>query len=173
MIIGEKVILREIKKKDVSKILELHNNWEIKKQAMFQPFPVTEDQDVEWIEKIGKDTLNKSVYFAIDDKEKNIFAGYTSLRNINWINRNCYFGISILPELQGLGIGKETTSIMIDFAIKSLNLIKIQLEVVDDNKRAIKLYKQLGFIQEGILKKQFYNSGEYYDVNLMTYLREN
>jgi len=145
---------------------------EIKKQAMFHPFPLSLEQDVEWLENINKDKLNKAVYFAIEDKKTHNFAGYTSLRNINWINRNCYFGISLLLEMQGKGLGKEATKLVVEYAIKKLNLHKIQLEVIADNKRAIELYKSLGFVEEGILKQQFYFDGIYFDVIVMGYLRD-
>jgi len=172
MIIGEKVILRAINKEDIPKLLEIHNNLEIKKQAMFHPFPISLEQDIEWLENINKDKSNRAVYFAIEDKKSNSFAGYTSLKNINWINRNCYFGISLLPEMQGKGLGKETTKLVIEYAIKKLNLHKIQLEVIGDNKRAIELYKSLGFVEEGILKQQFYFDGLYFDVIVMGYIRD-
>ena len=169
MIIGERVILRAFRKEDISKLLEIHNNLEIKKQAMFHPFPISLEQDIEWIESINRDKGNKSVYFAIEDKETNSFAGYTSLRNINWINRNCYFGIVILPEMQGKGLGKEATKLLIDYGIKNLNLNKVQLEVIRDNQNAIKIYNKLGFIEEGIFRKHYYYDGFYYDVLLMAY----
>lgn len=173
MITGEKVILRAFRKEDVSKLLEIHNDLEIKKQAMFHPFPISPDQDVEWIENINGDKSNKSVYFVIEDKETNSFSGYTSLRNINWINRNCYFGITLSPKMQGKGLGREATNLVINYAIKNLNLHKVQLEVIEDNIRAIELYKNLGFIEEGILKEQFYNNRVYYNVILMAFLNEN
>jgi len=172
MIIGDKVILRAIKEEDISKLLEIHNNLEIKKQAMFHPFPISLEQDIEWLENINKDKSNKAVYFAIEDKKSNNFAGYTSLRDINWINRNCYFGISLLPDMQGKGLGKETTKLVIEYAIKKLNLHKIQLEVIADNKRAIGLYKNLGFVEEGLMKQQFYYEGIYFDVILMSYIQK-
>ncbi|MCZ7604185.1 MAG: GNAT family N-acetyltransferase [Melioribacteraceae bacterium] len=167
MITGEKVILRAINKEDVSELIEIHNDLDIKKQAMFHPFPISLDQDIEWFENITRDKSNRSIYFAIDDKETNNFVGYTSLRNINWINRNCSFGISLLPKMQGKGFGKEATSLVINYAIKNLNLHKVQLEVIADNKTAIELYKNLGFVEEGILREQFYFDGFYFNVILM------
>lgn len=169
MIVGKKVILRAVKKEDVSKLLEIHNDLEIKKQAMFHPFPITYEQDINWIENINHGTNNKSVYFAIEEKETNLFAGYTSLRNINWVNQNCYFGIVILPEMQGKGLGKEATKLIIDYGIKNLNMSKVQLEVITDNQNAIKLYKELGFVEEGTLRQQYYFEGFYFNVLLMAY----
>jgi len=172
MIIGKRVILRAIKREDIPKLLEIHNNFEIKKQAMFHPFLISQEQDIEWLENINKDTSNRAVYFAIEEKKTHNFAGYASLRNIDWVNRNCYFGISLLPDMQGKGLGKEATKHIIEYAIKKLNLHKIQLEVIADNKRAIELYKNLGFIEEGILKQQFYFDGIYFDVIVMGYIRD-
>lgn len=171
MISGEKIILRAMNKEDISKLVEIHNDLEIKKQAMFHPFPISQEQDIEWIESMGRDRSNRSIYFAIVEKENNTFAGYTSLRNINWINRNCYFGIALLSRMQGKGLGKETTSLVIEYATKNLNLHKIQLEVIVDNKKAIELYKNLGFVEEGLLKRQYFVNGSYIDVIIMAYFK--
>lgn len=167
MINGKKVLLRAIQKNDASKLLELHNNINIKEQAMFHPYNVSQEQELNWIDRISNDITNKSVYFAIEEIETREFAGYTSLRNINYVNLNCYFGIVLLPEKQGRGIGKEATELIIQFGFKNLNLHKINLEVNCENLNAINLYRKLGFIEEGNLKQQFYFNQRYYDVMLM------
>lgn len=173
MIVGEKILLRPIDMNDINTLFKIHNDIKFKKLAMFHPFPVTFGQDKKWVDDITSDTSNKSIYFAIEEKGTKLFAGYASLRNINWVNRNCYFGIVIVPDLQGKGIGKEATQLIINYAIKNINLKKIQLEVISENQNAIKLYKDSGFIEEGTLRKQYYFEGFYYDVLLMAYFNKN
>lgn len=169
MIEGKKIILQSLSEDDLPYLIDIHNNAEIKKMAMFHPFPVTAANDQIWLKAISNDTSNKSVYFSIREKKANSFAGYVSLQGINWINRNCYFGIVVASKFQAQGIGSEVTALVLDYAVNKLNLIKVQLEVIADNNIAIDLYKKLGFEIEGILKKHFFYDGNYYDVHLMAY----
>ncbi|WP_066495180.1 GNAT family N-acetyltransferase [Abyssisolibacter fermentans] len=71
------------------------------------------------------------------------------------------FGISVLKEYWGMSIGKNILSCLIDWA-KNNGIRKINLRTREDNHRAIKLYQDLGFEQEGILKRDFLTNGEFY-----------
>ena len=68
---------------------------------------------------------------------------------------------------QGKGYGKEVMELIIDYAFNTLNLNKVIVEVVEYNKRALEVYKKLGFIEEGRLKKHYYADGEYFDVIIL------
>ena len=64
------------------------------------------------------------------------------------------FGISILKEYWGLGIGKALTRACIECA-KKAGYKQLELEVVDDNQSAINLYKSEGFIEYGRKPRAF------------------
>ena len=48
-----------------------------------------------------------------------------------------------------------------DYAFTVLNLYKLYLVVDTENKKAIHVYKKLGFEVEGELKHEFFSNGEY------------
>lgn len=73
------------------------------------------------------------------------------------------FGVSILKEYWGNGIGEELIKCLIAWSKNSSIIRKINLRVRADNKRGIYLYKKLGFSEEGILKRDFLINGEFYD----------
>lgn len=54
--------------------------------------------------------------------------------------------INLLPNLQGLGVGKKIMQAFID-NLKQLNVSGLHLEVSSDNQTAIGFYKKLGFQQ--------------------------
>ena len=58
------------------------------------------------------------------------------------------FGISILKEYWGLGLGKALTKACIQCA-KEAGYAQLELNVVAENSAAISLYKSLGFIEFG------------------------
>ncbi len=77
------------------------------------------------------------------------------------------FGVSILKDYWGNGIGKALIEEMISWAKNSNIIKKIDLQVRDDNTRAIQLYKSLGFKVEGHISRKFYIDGQYYSVYYM------
>lgn len=73
------------------------------------------------------------------------------------------FGVSVGKEYWGLGIGEQLIKYMIDWGIERNVVKKINLRVREDNYVAIGLYKKLGFKNEGIITRDFYIDGEYYN----------
>ncbi|MEH7308677.1 GNAT family N-acetyltransferase [Neobacillus drentensis] len=74
------------------------------------------------------------------------------------------FGICVLKEFWGYGIGKNLLKETVQWA-DSNEIKKITLNVIETNDKAIQLYQKFGFEVEGILKKDkklsdgiFYNT---------------
>lgn len=59
------------------------------------------------------------------------------------------FGMMVLKEYRGLGIGKLLLEKMITWAEHNPYIEKISLGVFSTNERAIALYKKMGFVEEG------------------------
>lgn len=75
-------------------------------------------------------------------------------------------GISVRKPYWGKGIGSALMSEALRIA-KEKGFKKIQLEVMANNERAIKLYEKFGFELEGRKKKAIYLDGEYVDLLVM------
>ena len=77
------------------------------------------------------------------------------------------FGVCVLEEFWGYGIGKNLLLESIQWADKN-EIKKMTLNVLETNENAIKLYKKYGFEIEGILKKdKLLSDGNYYNTLLM------
>ena len=72
-------------------------------------------------------------------------AGYRAYRKLR---HRCRCGISIEKDFWGLGIGRALTESCIECARKA-GYTQMELEVVSDNKRAVSLYKSVGFQEMG------------------------
>ncbi|MGE7954505.1 N-acetyltransferase family protein [Lysinibacillus xylanilyticus] len=59
------------------------------------------------------------------------------------------FGMMVLKEYRGLGIGKLLLEKIITWAEHNPYIEKISLGVFSTNERAITLYKKMGFVEEG------------------------
>lgn len=173
MLIGEKIFLRPVEANDIEKFYKWRNDFEIKKLAMMHPFPVTIEAEKEWFEHISNTKDNQLIIFSICEKKSSAFIGFVKLFNINWIHRYCDFGIVIGEETsRAKGYGQEALQLISHYAFNILNLRKIILEVININEAAIKLYKNFGFIEEGLLKEQFYFNSQWHDVVLMSLFKK-
>lgn len=76
-------------------------------------------------------------------------------------------GMMVRTEYQGKGIGKKLMEDILDLADNWLLLVRIELDVTEDNERAIHLYRSFGFEVEGKKKYSIIKDGKYADVLMM------
>ncbi len=77
------------------------------------------------------------------------------------------FGIAIMQEFWGRGLGEILTREIFS-AAKSAGYEQLELEVVANNARAVKLYEKCGFVRYGTRPNAFlYKDGGYSDEHLM------
>lgn len=75
-------------------------------------------------------------------------AGNRIVSNREKVRHRAEFGISILRDFWGLGIGNALTGASIDCA-RQAGLVQLELDVVADNTRAVALYEKYGFTEYG------------------------
>ena len=80
----------------------------------------------------------------------------------------CELGIGIERPYRGRGLGKRLMAAAIDFALGSQTLAWIDLGVFAHNVAARALYRQLGFVEVGILADRFRVEGTSIDDVVMT-----
>ena len=72
----------------------------------------------------------------------------------------------------GKGFAKEATELWIKYGINNLGLKKIYLNTIENNIKNVTLNKELGFEVEGILRKECFIDGKYYDLLRMSLIVE-
>lgn len=98
--------------------------------------------------------------------------GWIDLKNIDKHNKNAEIGIAIGDKnYWGKGYGLSAMREMLIWGFIELELNKIWLRVDIDNKKAIKSYKTIGYIEEGILRQDRLRNGEYIDRLRMSILK--
>lgn len=75
--------------------------------------------------------------------------------------------VLVHDEYQGQGIGRALMTTLLDLADNYLGLLRVELEVWEDNAPAIHLYETLGFQIEGRKRKARFRNGEYLDILVM------
>jgi RimJ/RimL family protein N-acetyltransferase len=80
-------------------------------------------------------------------------------------------GIADISKL-GKGLGTEVTRLVLDYAFNTLKLHRIDLRVLEYNKRAIACYKKCGFIKEGIEREDALIEGKWESDVMMSILEQ-
>ncbi len=100
--------------------------------------------------------INKNNFFYIVQSKEKII-GYVLAGKINK-NETKLISIAISPKFQNKGIGSKLIEHLFE-EIKENNLNQINLEVRENNKKAIKFYKKMGFKEAGE-KIDYYENNE-------------
>lgn len=165
---NEKVIIRDAKKFDARALIEYLNV--IGGESDYLTFGAGQfGRSVEQEEEFIVNALNKeNALFIIAEVNGKVVGNLNFSGGIR--QRTAHvgeFGVSILKEYWGNGIGEELVKYLINWSKSSGMIRKINLRVRTDNTRGISLYKKLGFLEEGIIKRDFLINGEFYDSLLM------
>jgi len=73
------------------------------------------------------------------------------------------FGVSVLKDYWDQGIGTAMVQELIHWAKDSNVIRKLNLRVRSDNDRAVRVYEKLGFVQEGLITREFFMSAQFYN----------
>jgi RimJ/RimL family protein N-acetyltransferase len=169
---GELAVLRPLRAVDRKKSVQWRNDPEIRDNVLGYRFPVTEEMEANWVQAVLKDQSRTRLILAIEDRIDGMLVGFVYLNNIDWFARNAELGILIGERSRhGKGLGKDALALVTDYAFETLNLNKLYLRVVAFNRRALRLYRSFGFIEEGIQREQTFSGGRCHNVVLMGLLR--
>jgi len=168
---GDKIFLRGLRHED----MESYRNWLDNPETtkfMESGWKPTSNKDIENLYHASTENSD-TVAFAIIDQSTGQLIGCCGLYLIQWICRRAEFRIIIgEPSACNKGFGREVAELVISYGFNQLNLENIYLGVNCKNKGAIKSYQYAGFINEGIRRKLIYINGLYYDVLMMSILKE-
>jgi len=173
MLKGEKVVLRAWEEHDALLYYEGLNSLAFRfLEDTAEVLPVSLDKAKEYISSYGKHEGETGFNFAVLDKNQKLI-GSCCYKNLSLKNRTAWVAGGVFsPDDWGKGYGSDFFRVLISYLFEEMNLRKIFLDVFAFNERAVKLYKKLGFTEEGRLKECVYRSGEYHDELIMGLKRE-
>ncbi|QFF98647.1 GNAT family N-acetyltransferase [Psychrobacillus glaciei] len=125
--------------------------------------------DREGFEQLIKTDTQKSRNLFLVAVVHDRIVGFSRCEGIylNRFSHKVEFGVCVLKEFWGYGIGKNLLNESISWA-DSIGIKKITLNVLETNDKAIELYKRFGFEIEGILKNdKILADGKYYNTIMM------
>ncbi len=168
----ERVRLRALKEKDVGGMLEWMHDPDIQQNFRNDMGRITKEMAIDFIREARKDwKKNLNLHLAITDAEDE-YMGTISLKNIDLQSKRAEYAISLRKKAQGKGIGYAASKKILEYAFIQMQLERIYLNVLKENKRAIALYERVGFIYEGEFRKHLYLRGVYRDLQWYGMLKE-
>lgn len=125
--------------------------------------------DIPGFEKlIETDTQNERNLFLVALVQNRI-VGFSRCEGnpLKRFSHKVEFGVCVLKDYWGLGIGTNLLRESVAWA-DSNGIKKVTLNVLENNEKAINLYKNFGFKTEGILKyDKILSDGQYYNTVVM------
>lgn len=165
---GKEIQFRSIQLSDLDKMTKYIND--LSKEDTFITFSgeeITKKEKFDYISKSIESISKKDKVIILAIFNQNIIGVSDVSRNTSSRKRGLHvgiFGISIHKDFRNEGIGKKLMEITIQEAKnRMVNLKQIQLKCYSPNIYALKLYKELGFIEYGRIPKAILYKGEYVD----------
>jgi RimJ/RimL family protein N-acetyltransferase len=148
---GNLVKLRAIREEDAAGLAAILAEPEV---ARFAGSPMLLPLGTEHLRELTTARRPDQYRWAVDAVDDGALVGRTSIHRIDLRNRHCWFGIAIGPPARwGRGYGAEATILATRFAVRTLGMEKVYLNVFEGNDRGRRAYEKAGYAVEGELKR--------------------
>ena len=169
---GERVYLRAQERSDIPLFVRWLNDSETTSYLSMRA-PMSEPMEEAWFNRMVEQQGKDAYHFTMCRIEDDLPIGTIGLFQVDTVNGNVGMGISIGEKsLWGQGLGTDAMNALLDFGFGQLRLERMWLEVYDFNARGRRSYEKSGFVLEGIERHAIFKRGMYYDVHLMSILRD-
>lgn len=169
-------MIRLAKEVDAEYIMEIRKEIILSESTtkffIVSPNQLQNDIDTER-EKIRKSNEKGNLYIVYEVDSKVVGFLLFNRYELERLRHAGTMGMGIREAYCNQGIGTKLIEFLISWAKEQNGLEKICLGVVSINDRAIKVYKRMGFVEEGRQRKQIkYEDGSYGDDVLMGFYIE-
>lgn len=159
--------LRPLDLGDIERIHAWHNDRELYRSLGGAFRHVSRSAVEDWL-KARLQASDREVNLAICAKPSGRHVGNLYLRDIDWISRRCELHLFIgSADDRSKGLGTHTVQRALEYATLHLGLQRVGLQVLADNRPAIRVYAKCGFRVEGTLRRYAFKEGQFHDVLVM------
>jgi len=166
-----RLLLREIRLQDAEQIFEMRANGRVN-----QFIARTEMQEAQEAEKLVERVKHafdqqQGIGWAGILRDSNNIIGTCGFNSIDYYNLRAEIGGELSVNYWGKNIALEAVGAIVQFGFDTLGLHSIEAKVSPDNRGAIYLLEQLGFVKEAHFKDRIYFAGAFSDLAVYTIIR--
>ena len=169
--LGDRIGLRPLETQDVYPLLKWFNDQRVLEDLGAEHifFCVSLEEEQAIVERMLRD-VHAHWFIVVKSKELEPI-GVIGLVDMDERNASAEMRL-VIGEVKewGKGLGEEAVRLILDFAFNSRNMHRIWLRVAEYNRRAIRLYKRSGFVEEGRSRHDHYHKGKWQDALRMSIL---
>ena len=134
----EPVPFQELSPDALEEVLRWRNHPEVRRW-MHSGDPIPPETHLAFARKLADDPANR--YWKVGN------LGVIYLNRIDRAAKSGEIGLYANPEEAGTGRGTRLLAILLEIAFEELGLERLRLEVLEENRRAVALYRKTGFRQ--------------------------
>ena len=152
-------MLRPLEKADLEKILKWRNATNVR-QSFYSQHEISWDEHQLWFQKMqADDTKCWYLYLSKGDKPNGV------VYFTEWVRAQgtAFWGFYANPNATS-GTGMRMSLAALNHAFSKLTIQKLNADVLASNPKSLTMHKNVGFIEEGCFRKQYFNGKERIDV---------
>ena len=163
IITTERLLLREITKKDAAEIFVLRSDERVMKY-IDRPRATSLTDAENWIEMMVKKRNETSgIAWAIALKNEMKLIGNIMLFNIDAANYRAELGYSLMAEYHRRGLMNEAIKAIIKYGFEMMELHSIEACINPANAASADILEKNGFMKEAYFKENYFFDGQFLD----------
>ena len=131
--------------------------------------PLTMGRQLEYLDRMTREPGHH--LFCIREKYTKYLIGTIGLHEHDMVNDTARLGLLIFQsDDRHRGYGQEAVKRILWFAFENLGVNRVYIQIFSDNSASRKLFSDMGFAEEGILRDAYKLRDKYHDMRVMSML---
>ena len=164
------VRLRPLALSDVDNMMTWVNDPEIIGNfSAFAGHAFTREEETAYVERLLRSETDR--VFAIERVPDGEYLGNVGIHQIHWPSKVGRLACIVAARSEmGKGYGSAAIRAVLDWAFGEAGLHKVWLMCFRTNTRAQGIYRRIGFVDEGVLREEYFHQGGWQDMVRMSVL---
>lgn len=159
--------LRSMEEKDLDMVLAWRNAPDVR-MNMYTTHIISIEEHRRWFESLSQDDSRRYFIFEKHGHPSGVVA-FTDINNESGTASWAFYS----GDVAARGVGSLMEFYALDYAFETLKLNKLCCEVISFNKSVLGFHRKHGFEVEGIMRRQYFRSGEYHDIYHLAIFKDN
>jgi RimJ/RimL family protein N-acetyltransferase len=159
----ERIRLRAIEPADWEVFFRWNQDDEMTRALDWVWFPQSREAVRRWAEEASlSKPVDDAYHWVIEDRDETV-VGSIATHHCDRRSGTFAYGLNVLPEHRRRGYARDAIEVVLRYFFQELRYQKVTVEVYAFNEASIRLHQQLGFQQEGRLRRMIFTRGRHFD----------